>query len=188
VSGEARWIFGYGSLVWRPAFDFDDRAAASIEGFARRFWQGSPDHRGVPQAPGRVVTLVERAGLRCSGVAYRVAGERWPEVLDALDERESGGFERHEVALRFRDPARTPARGLVYVAGPGNPNFLGPAPLGQIARQVAESAGSSGSNLEYVLRLDVSLRELGAPDAHVAELAALLRGRGYDRGPSFAEE
>lgn len=178
VSDGARWIFGYGSLVWRPAFDFEERAPASIAGYARRFWQGSPDHRGVPEAPGRVATLVAEPGSFCGGVAYRVASGCWSEVLRGLDLRESGGFQRLRLPLRFAEPGRAPAEALVYVAGPGNPNYLGPAPAPEIARQVRASAGASGPNAEYVLRLDVSLRELGAPDAHVAEIAALLRGEG----------
>ena len=66
------WLFGYGSLIWRPASPFVERRPASARGYARRFWQGSTDHRGVPEAPGRVVTLLPSAGDRCEGVAYRV--------------------------------------------------------------------------------------------------------------------
>lgn len=183
MSDGVRWIFGYGSLVWRPAFPFEERVPASIAGWARRFWQGSPDHRGVPEAPGRVVTLVAEPGARCGGLAYRVRPGHWPAVLEALDLRESGGFERLRLPLRFAEPGRDPVEALVYVAGPGNPNYLGPAPSAEIARQVGASAGASGPNAEYVLRLDVSLRALGAPDDHVAEIAALLRSRGYDPGP-----
>lgn len=168
------WIFGYGSLVWRPAFAFSERSPAYVEDFARRFWQGSTDHRGVPGAPGRVVTLVPEPGARCWGMAYRVEAEVAEEVLAALDHREKGGYARLDLEIGFGEPGRAPARGLVYVATPGNPNYLGPAPLADIAVQVARAHGPSGSNREYVLRLAAELAKLPAEDPHVAALARLL--------------
>ena len=175
-----RWIFGYGSLVWRPAFDHLERAPAYVRDFARRFWQGSPDHRGALRAPGRVVTLVREAGAHCLGVGYRIAPDAWESVIRTLDERESGGFERVGVELGFADGSRRPVRGLVYVAPAGNPNFLGPAPVEEIAAQVLLAHGRSGSNADYVMRLADALREIGADDTHVFELAervAVARGR-----------
>jgi len=179
---EALWVFGYGSLVWRPAFAFAERRPAVLHGFARRFWQGSTDHRGVPQAPGRVVTLVPDAAARCWGMAYRVAPAEVETVLAVLDHRESGGYERRRVALH--DPAddarggRPWAEGTVYFATPDNPSYLGEAPLEGIAAQVRDAHGPSGANLEYVLRLAESLREHGAEDDHVFALEAALRRLG----------
>lgn len=167
------WIFGYGSLVWRPSIPFVEREPAWIEGWARRFWQGSTDHRGVPRAPGRVVTLVEEVEARCWGIAYRIAPEEAGGVLAQLDHREQGGYERRELVLRFR--ARPAVRGLVYVATPANHNYLGPAPLQAIAAQVLASRGPSGANLEYVSSLARALREMGAEDEHVFALAELLQ-------------
>ena len=169
---EELWIFGYGSLVWRPAFPFAERRGAWIDGFARRFWQGSIDHRGVPGAPGRVVTLEPEPNARCFGVAYRIADEETPRVLEGLDHRERGGYERRRLPLFFTDGAV--AHGLVYVATPDNPNYLGPAPLEAIAAQVACARGPSGPNAEYVLRLAGALRELAAEDEHVFALERLL--------------
>jgi cation transport regulator ChaC len=175
----ALWVFGYGSLVWRPAFDFAERRTAWIGGFARRFWQGSTDHRGVPGSPGRVVTLVPEASARCFGVAYRVAESDTECVLTSLDHRERGGYERHPLDLHFDDSTRT--TGLVYIATPANPNYLGPAPLDAIAAQIARARGPSGSNAEYVRELARSLREMPAEDEHVFALDELLRERAGER-------
>jgi cation transport regulator ChaC len=172
--GEDLWIFGYGSLVWRPAFAFEERRAGYIEGWTRRFWQGSTDHRGVPGAPGRVVTLVAEPGSRCWGMAYRVAGAERERVLAQLDHREKGGYERHPVEVRA---AGERIAALVYVATGDNPNYLGPASLTAIAEQVLRSHGPSGPNREYVLRLAEALRGIGADDSHVFELAAEVGAR-----------
>jgi glutathione-specific gamma-glutamylcyclotransferase len=167
------WVFGYGSLVWRPSIPFVERRPAYVEGWSRRFWQGSTDHRGVPGAPGRVVTLIEEPGAVCWGVAYQVAASDQEAVLAALDHREKGGYQRRDLAIRFRE--HDPVPGLVYVATPGNPNYLGTATLEEIAAQVRASSGPSGFNLEYVESLARALREMDAADEHVFALAELLR-------------
>jgi len=170
----ARWIFGYGSLVWRPAFDYLEARPASIRGWCRRFWQGSTDHRGVPGAPGRVVTLVRLTDAVCWGRAFLVAAEAMDEVLAHLDHREKGGYERHELELRFSSGETAP--GLLWVATPENHNYLGPAPLEEIAAQVHAARGPSGPNVEYVLELAAALAAMNAPDEHVFDLARLLEG------------
>ena len=182
------WIFGYGSLVWRPDFEFEARRPAVVHGWTRRFWQGSTDHRGVPGRPGRVVTLLPAArGETCAGMAYLVAGEAAKPVMQRLDHREKGGYERRDVTLRFDDASRVP--GLVYIATPGNRNYLGPAPLDRIAAQIVRSTGPSGRNADYLLRLAEALRAQGAEDAHVfdleARVRALLERRGNGTGSAL---
>lgn len=170
------WIFGYGSLVWRPAFPFVERRAGFVRGFSRRFWQASTDHRGVPEDPGRVVTLVTAPAARCFGMAYRVAPADADAVLAGLDHREQGGYRRVVVDVHV-EPGATLPGALMYLATEDNESYVGPAPLAEIAARVRRCVGPSGPNREYVLRLAEALRALGAPpeeDEHVYALAALV--------------
>ncbi|MFK7989195.1 MAG: gamma-glutamylcyclotransferase [Sandaracinaceae bacterium] len=169
-----RWVFGYGSLVWRPAFESLEQTPCRLLGYARRFYQGSTDHRGVPGAPGRVVTLVSMPGAETVGMAYRVSQAVWSEVMATLDHREKGGYERHEVTLEPLGGG-APRSATVYLAGPDNPEFLGPASDEDIARTIATRRGPSGPNDEYLLELERWLAKMGEPDPHVSAIADALR-------------
>lgn len=165
---ESVWVFGYGSLIYKADFPYFERKPAKIDGWARRFWQGSHDHRGTPEHPGRVVTLIE-AEEACLGMAYRVA----PTTFDHLDVREKNGYLRFQTTLYFLDG--TQDEGIVYIATPGNAAWLGDAPIDELARHILHSHGPSGPNRSYLLQLDTSLRALGAHDAHVFAIADALR-------------
>jgi len=167
------WVFGYGSLVWRPAFPYLEKRPAAVHGWLRRFWQASPDHRGTPEAPGRVVTMVAEAAAVTWGMAYALDPAYAARTLAELDHREKAGYLRLMLPLDFGE-GPTKERGLVYVAGPDNPNFIGGDTVEAMAAHVRGAAGPSGPNPEYVLELDAALRAMGRPDPHVAALAALL--------------
>lgn len=164
------YIFAYGSLIFRPGFPYLERRRAFVRGFQRRFWQGSPDHRGVPHLPGRVATLIPTDNASpCGGCAYRVVGEQANQILAALDDREQAGFERREVRL-FDDHAPDSdsfATGITWIAGSDNNHFLGPLSEEEIARWVMTRRGPSGENRDYVLALAGALRELHIRDPHV---------------------
>ena len=168
---ETIWLFGYGSLIWKTEFAYHERRPAYIQGWARRFWQGSHDHRGSPDSPGRVVTLVESPGSTCHGMAYRID----PETLGPLDVREKNGYLREQVILHFAEGDHT--EGLIYLATKENAAFLGDAPLDVMARQIETARGPSGSNRDYLLNLAGALDDLGAEDAHVHALATRIRDR-----------
>jgi len=145
---------------------------AWIKGWKRRFWQGSTDHRGVPGAPGRVVTLVADPESVCWGVVYGLCGGRAESVIDQLDFRERGGYRRLSVQAFFPNGASVEA--LSYFASQDNENYLGPAPLREIARQVRDAQGPSGGNPEYVRELAEAMRTIGVQDDHLFELDELL--------------
>lgn len=168
------WLFGYGSLIWRPDIEFIDRRPARVQGWSRRFWQGSHDHRGLPDAPGRVVTLIQEQSASCDGMAYLVDRAVADETFSQLDHREKNGYQRHQVSLRFRQTGED-AEGVVYIAPIDNFAYLGPAPLTEMASQIHRSAGPSGRNIDYLLELADALRRLEADDQHVFELEAAVR-------------
>lgn len=155
------WLFGYGSLIHKVDFPFIEKRTASVEGWTRRFWQGSHDHRGTPENPGRVLTLIESAGESCLGMAFKVSHQ----VFEHLDHREKNGYLRHDIELKFDDGAVK--NGLVYIAEPDNAAYLGPASDKAIAKHIINSVGPSGDNIDYVLKLAAALRTLGAVDEHV---------------------
>jgi glutathione-specific gamma-glutamylcyclotransferase len=165
------WIFGYGSLVWRPDFPFAERVGAHVEGYARRFWQGSPDHRGTPDAPGRVVTLVPSDG-QVLGVAYRLHPSDAPHILARLEHREKEGYQTETLGLRLLDGRHV--QGLVYLATATNASYLGPASVEEMAAHIGQCAGPSGPNSEYLLELHAALVQMGEPDPHVAELVMAM--------------
>ena len=166
------WLFGYGSLIFKADFPFLERRPASIEGWTRRFWQGSHDHRGTETAPGRVATLVPEPGAVCHGMAYLIT----PEVFGHLDHREKNGYLRLATDIHFEDGSC--AEGLVYIATAENAAFLGAASERDIARQIASAHGPSGPNKDYLMELAQALRDMDKEDAHVFEIERFLREAG----------
>ncbi len=154
------------------------REPASVTGWERRFWQGSHDHRGTPDAPGRVVTLIPAPASLCKGMAYLID----PQVFSHLDHREKNGYQRHQVDIRLAATGVT-VTGVLYVAREDNHAFLGPAPAAELAAHIAAATGPSGSNRDYLLQLAAALQRLDACDPHVTELAALVRALEHSTVP-----
>lgn len=176
------WVFGYGSILWKPGFSYESRRVGFVDGYSRHFWQGSITHRGTPQSPGRVVTLVQRFGSRTWGMAYHVVGRLQVRAcLEHLGLRECrlGGYRLQRVT--FNEPPTSRLSALVFIASPCNHLYLGPAAVDNLARQVVKCGGVSGSNAEYVTRLADFVRrqiphdddpELFQLDAQVRQLLA----------------
>ncbi|RYC57913.1 hypothetical protein CHU98_g8296 [Xylaria longipes] len=170
---EEFWIFGYGSLIWKPP---------------PHYAQASQDHRGTPTAPGRVVTLIERsfwaaladahdsAPEKVWGTAYRIKAEHVTEVAEYLDIREINGYTIHYTPFYPADGS-APIRTLVYIGTPDNDQFVGPQDPQALAEHIERSEGPSGLNRDYLLELEKALGELSpeSGDAHVTDLSDRLR-------------
>ncbi|KAK4515443.1 uncharacterized protein ATC70_010389 [Mucor velutinosus] len=179
------WVFGYGSLIWKPPIHYEQKQIGYIKNYVRRFWQHSEDHRGTPEKPGRVVTLipynewktiesVEGHDKVTWGVAFKIPSDDVEATRAYLDHREKNGYTVHTVDVFSLEDDETPAvrNALVYIGTTDNEAYVGPAPADKIAQQIHDSYGPSGWNAEYLLNLADALREIspGVKDDHVFEL------------------
>ncbi|XP_053193321.1 glutathione-specific gamma-glutamylcyclotransferase 1 [Scomber japonicus] len=155
------WIFGYGSLVWKPDFKYKRSKVGFISGYKRRFWHGDNFHRGNDELPGRVVTLIEDDDESTWGVAFEVTGAQVEESLKYLNVRETvcGGYVTKMVDFYPEGEGQSPVQALVYIATADNALYLGPASPEEIGAQIAVCRGKTGHNMEYLLRLAEFMRK-----------------------------
>jgi len=151
-------------------------------------FQASQDHRGTPEAPGRVVTLIERPfwetltdhhdseSDKVWGIAYRIEARKVDEVKEYLDIREINGYTIHYTPFLPSDGS--PAiETLVYIGTPDNDQFMGPQDPAALAEHIYRSVGPSGPNKDYLLSLETALDGLSpeSGDGHVKDLASRVR-------------
>jgi cation transport protein ChaC len=168
------WVFGYGSLMWRPGFDFEEQAPARLIGEHRALCVYSFVHRGTPEKPGLVLGL-DRGGA-CRGVAFRVAENNRAATVAYLREREQVTSVYREVmrSVWLQDDARRRVSALVYVVDRGHVQYAGRLSPADQLRLVRQGHGVSGPNRDYVLSTVQSLEAQGFRDPNLHRLAAQL--------------
>ena len=166
------WVFGYGSLIWRPGFEYEERAKARLAGYHRSLCVKSFVHRGTPERPGLVFGL-DRGGS-CIGMAFRVAGSRADETVAYLRERELVTHVYRELTLPVRLDDGRLVRAVTYVVDRGHAQYAGRIGAADAAIMVKRSHGRSGPNDEYVTAALGEIRALGLKDRWLEDVVARL--------------
>ena len=167
------WVFGYGSLIWRPGFPHLESRPARMAGVHRALCVYSWVHRGTRKRPGLVLGL-DRGGT-CRGVAFRVAPQDWDGIVAYLREREqvTAVYLERTRTVRFADGSAAPA--LTYMVDRAHPQYAGKLEEATQHRIVAGAHGQSGDNVSYVVNTAAHLAELGMPDVPLERLARRLK-------------
>jgi len=175
-SSDDLWVFGYGSLMWRPGFPYLERVPARLIGLHRALCVYSHVHRGTPEKPGLVLGL-DRGGA-CRGIAYRVAAADRDATVSYLREREQVTSVYLE-AVRRITLATTPRRdvtALTYVVDRGHAQYAGRLDLDRQVHLVRQGHGRSGANRDYVLSTVSEIEAQGCRDSDLHAIAERLKG------------
>jgi cation transport protein ChaC len=172
--GHDLWVFGYGSLMWRPGFAHAEAQHARLVGYRRCFCIYSVHHRGTPERPGMVLGL-DRGGA-CEGIAYRVAAANVAATTRYLREREqiNGVYRDVLVPVRLITGSHREVLAVAYVVERAHPSYAGQLPLAMQARLIRGGKGISGANLDYLVNTLRHLAELGIRERELERLLTLI--------------
>ena len=167
------WVFGYGSLMWRPGFAHVETRRARLFGFRRALCVDSFIYRGTPERPGLVLGL-DRGGS-CVGLAFRVPEDLRGEVVAYLRDRELVTNVYLERVLPVRLDGGEIVEAIAYVVDRGNEQYAGRLDAAHAAQKVSGAVGQAGPNEEYVLNTLEHLRALGIRDHWLEEVGRLIK-------------
>jgi glutathione-specific gamma-glutamylcyclotransferase len=148
---EDGWVFGYGSLMWRPGFPYRQTTPGLLRGYHRSFCVWSRYWRGTPERPGLVLGLAPGGG--CQGLLFRVAAADWAWVKAYLDERElvSYAYAARWLTVETSAVADGTVEAYTFVADPAHPQYAGELPIERAAAIVVAAQGIAGLNRDYLI-------------------------------------
>ncbi len=169
------WIFGYGSLLWKPGFEVERSIGATLEGYQRGFRLWSVHYRGTEETPGLVLGLDKEEGAQTRGMALRVAPEIAQETYQYIHDRELISYAYLELWAEITLEDGSTAEALTYVMDPDNAQYCPPMSLPEQAAVIARAKGSGGANADYLFETNKRLLALGQSDLDLSELERLVR-------------
>ncbi len=178
-TGGDLWIFGYGSLMWRPGFPYERAVRVRLTGWRRCFCIYSTHHRGNARRPGLVLGL-DRGGA-CEGVAFLVPRHAAAETLAYLRAREqlNGVYRERLLPARMLEAEHAEIQVRAYVVERSHPSYAGALGIDRQARIIRATSGISGPNLDYLVATLNHLADLGIRERELERVLAAI-------GPHFA--
>jgi len=169
------WVFGYGSLLWKPGFEVAEQVVSTLPGYARSFCMRSIHHRGTETDPGLVLALDEEPAHACEGVALRAAPGSETATLTYLREREliSSAYLERQLDIDLRDGRRVTA--VSYVINRDHVQYCGGLALEEQAQIIARARGGMGPNDEYLHNTARHLTDIGLHDPDLEWLSQRVR-------------
>lgn len=165
------WVFGYGSLLWNPAFEFAETTPCRVYGWHRSFCKWGHAGRGTPEKPTLVLAL-DRGGS-CHGAAFRIPADRVERELGVIWGREMIALTYRPIWVRAH-AAGGVRRAITFVADHTASHYTGSLPLEQIARILAHAEGVLGTSTQYLESTVAHLSELGIVDRYLSRLLTLV--------------
>jgi cation transport protein ChaC len=171
----ALWVFGYGSLLWNPGFEYEEKVVATLSGWHRSFCMSSIHHRGTEEEPGLVLALDAATQSTCQGLALRVRAGTEDHAMAELRERElvSSAYLERMLDVDLHDGRQVNA--VTYVIDPHHSQYCGALDLEEQAQIIARAVGGRGPNTEYLYNTASHLTELGIEDADLDWLSLRVR-------------
>lgn len=155
------WLFAYGSLIWRPEFDFIEQRPATLHGYHRSLCLWSRINRGTPETPGVVFALDQ--GGKCEGVAYKVAADQVKRIFPPLWQREmpSGAYNPEWVECHS---SASSISALTFVINPNTDAYVPTMPIEQLRQVIHSAHGINGPCIDYVLQTASALKQAKIAD------------------------
>ncbi len=159
------WIFAYGSLIWNPVFEYNDRQIVMLDGWHRSFCIWAPVGRGTPKQPGLVLAL-EQSG-HCCGVAYQIEAD--PSELLLLWRREMvvGSYIPRWVEV---ETSEQKLDAIAFTVNPQHSLYAANLSLLQTAAAISRALGSLGSCTTYLMQTIEGLADCGIVDVELMKV------------------
>ncbi|MCP4757751.1 MAG: gamma-glutamylcyclotransferase [Proteobacteria bacterium] len=173
------WVFGYGSLIWNPAFHYVEKRPARLHGFHRSFCLRLTIGRGSPEHPGLMLAL-DRGGST-NGVAFRIAAEKVESETEILWMREmlTGAYNAHWGNLITNDDV---VQGLTFVINRAHSRYAGQPSLDETAEHLLNGKGYLGTCREYLENTVQHLDEIDVRDNYLHRLQHLVQQKESQTG------